>query len=46
VKVYVARKRLEINGRVLQPGDEAPEANDLPRVESWVRAGLLNEEWR
>jgi hypothetical protein len=37
---------MKVSGRQLQPGDDVPEAQDWLRVESWVRAGFLNEEWR
>jgi hypothetical protein len=46
MKVYVARKRMKVNGAWLTPGEVVPWASDLPRVESWVRAGFLNEEMR
>lgn len=39
---FVARKTLRLNGRVIKPGTEVPEAASWPRVESWVRAGYLD----
>lgn len=45
-RVYVARKKITIDGQIRKPGDVVPEADSLPRVESWVRSGYLNEEWR
>jgi hypothetical protein len=34
---------MKVNGTTRMPGDPVPEAEEWLRVESWVRAGFLNE---
>lgn len=40
---YRARKRMQAQGTVYQPGDLVPPAASWTRVESYVRAGWLEE---
>ena len=40
--MYVARKTLRLNGKLIRPGTLVPEASTWPRVESWVRSGYLD----
>ena len=42
-KEYTARKKMKVDGQQLKPGDVVPGAGEWLRVESWVRAGFLNE---
>jgi len=34
---------MKVDGKQLMPGDPVPQASGWLRVESWVRAGFLNE---
>ena len=38
---YVALKKMQIGSRKIRPGDNVPEADSWPRVESWIRSGYI-----
>lgn len=42
-KRYTARKKMVVQGKTYKPGDEIPFANEILRIEGWVRVGYLNE---
>jgi hypothetical protein len=45
-KVYVARRILKIGKARIMPGQVVPGAEKWPRLESWVRAGAVEEVFR
>lgn len=40
---YIARRPLKIGAKRFKPGDPVPEAEGWTRVESWVRAGYIEQ---
>lgn len=46
VETYVARKRMQVGDRIVNPGDPVPEAESWRRPQSWVNSGHLAVAFR